>query len=116
MPVSFGRGSGDDFRCEGAGVWPGHFTIRLETDGQFRLTTCPEALCHVNGAAVADIALRNGDVIEAGAIKLSFGIADARQKPLSTQEGLAWILIVGLALAQAGAAVCLFQIGSLISP
>ena len=54
----------------------------------------------VNGEKVKEVPLREGDVIEAGAVKMRFGFEAVRQKSLVTREMLTWIGLAALSLAQ----------------
>jgi hypothetical protein len=54
----------------------------------------------VNAAAVQETVLRNGDVIEAGSLKLQFWLSETRQVGLRLRESLTWVAIGLVCLAQ----------------
>lgn len=54
----------------------------------------------VNQTPVQTARLRNGDIITAGAVKLSFRLAPTNQRGLRLRETLAWGLIIGVSLGQ----------------
>jgi len=44
--------------------------------------------------------LRNGDLIEAGSLKLQFWLTETRQKRMQVREWLTWIAIGAVCLGQ----------------
>ena len=58
-----------------------------------------DALATVNGAPMQTASLKNGDVIEFGAVKLRFSLSAARQRSQRWREIALWI---GLGLVFAG--------------
>jgi hypothetical protein len=81
------------------GVWDQHLRITLEGD-TFHLHRLADALATVNGTPFQDHPLRNGDVIELGAVKLQFGLSETRQGNLRWRERLTWAALVALCLVQ----------------
>jgi hypothetical protein len=102
FPVRVGRAPGLDLQLEEEGVWDEHFRIELKGSKGFVLATTGEALTSVNGEPAREALLRNGDMVEAGAVKLQFWLAEARAGGLRTREVATWAGIVAVFLAQIG--------------
>jgi pSer/pThr/pTyr-binding forkhead associated (FHA) protein len=100
-PVRVGREPEADFRLEEPGVWPRHLTFDVRwTDGVW-LEPHAEALTTVNGERLHQGArLRNGDVIEAGSVRLRFGIGPARQRGMRWRERVLWTAMLALCAGQ----------------
>ena len=64
------------------------------------LATAPNALTTVNGAPIQIAALRNGDLITLGSVKLQFWLAAARQRSLRLPEAFVWTLLAAVTAAQ----------------
>ena len=101
FPVRVGRSSAADFSLQDDGIWSEHFEITLSDSKEFILVAKSGGLLCVNGAPSKKIALRNGDVIEAGSTKLQFWLGEVGQAGFRWRERLIWALV---------AAVCLIQI------
>jgi hypothetical protein len=54
----------------------------------------------VNGGVVKETPLHEGDLIEAGGVKMRFGFEPVRQKSLLPRELLTWIALGALSLGQ----------------
>jgi len=102
FPVRVGRAANADFRSEENGVWDEHLRLEFDPAEGYVLHTHADALARVNGEPVQRAALRNGDAIELGSLRLQFWLSEARQAGLGLRETLTWL---GIAL------VCLTQIG-----
>lgn len=100
FPFQVGRTSAAALALDDAGVWDQHFEITWATREALVLQSNSKATTVVNGAKVNDATLREGDVIEAGAVKMRFGFEPVRQKSLMTREMLTWIGLAVLSLAQ----------------
>jgi hypothetical protein len=100
FPVRVGRSAACDLRLEEHGVWDEHFHISLNPAAGFVLETCPDALVTANGLPTQRLALRNGDTIEIGALKVRFWLGEARQHGLRFSEGCAWATIAAVTFAQ----------------
>ena len=66
----------------------------------FRLTRRADANATVNGEPFTEIFLRNGDLIELGAVKIQFWISKAEQIRLRWREWLTWLALILLTAAQ----------------
>ncbi len=100
LPFAVGRTAVSSLALEDSGVWEQHFTISWPTTQSLVLTANPKAITVVNGAKVNETALREGDLIEAGAVKMRFSFEAVRQKSLMTREILTWIALGALSLGQ----------------
>ena len=100
FPVHVGRAATADLQLEAHGVWDDHFEIRLEPASGFILQVHPDARVTINSQPAEKAALRNGDRIEFGAMKLRFWIAEARQRGLRIREGFVWFILLAVSLGQ----------------
>jgi pSer/pThr/pTyr-binding forkhead associated (FHA) protein len=100
FPVTVGRAPTAQLRLEDPGVWDQHLSLDLRFPEGFLLTLQPDANATVNGKPFKEILLRNGDLIEFGAVKLQFWIAKADQIRLAWREWLTWIALIVLTGAQ----------------
>ena len=100
FPFRLGRATMSDLQLEEQGVWDVHAVLTLDTAGTFILRAQSEALLAVNGRPCREAALRNGDEIDLGALKLCFWIGPTRQRSLRLREWLMWSAIVLITLAQ----------------
>jgi hypothetical protein len=100
FPFQVGRTSSSALALDDAGIWDPHFEITWPTRDALVLQANSKATTVVNGEKIKETALREGDVIEAGAVKMRFGFSPVRQKSLATREILTWIGLAVLSLAQ----------------
>lgn len=100
FPVLAGRSAAADLHLTEDGVWDEHFEVRFKPREGFILLACPEALAAVNGHAVRETLLRNGDVITVGALRLQFWLSETRQLGLAWRESLTWAGIGLVSLIQ----------------
>lgn len=102
FPFYVGRDPSDDLCLPDAGVWGRHVALELEPGGAVRLAPSPEAGLTVNGERFDGGPLRNGDVIEIGALKLRFLLAPARQRTFHWREAATWLALGLLVCCQIG--------------
>jgi hypothetical protein len=100
FPFSVGRAGDSDLQLEDEGVWEKHLTIEFELPESFVVQTAPGALVTLNQQAVQVSALRNGDLLALGSVKLQFWLAATRQRGLALRESLVWGLLAVVTLAQ----------------
>ena len=100
FPVRVGRAIESDLCLEDDGVWAEHFQLTTATETGFVLAACPGAFVTVNQVPVETARLKNGDLITAGAVKLSFRLSATRQRSLRVRESLVWALVFGVSLGQ----------------
>lgn len=102
FPVRIGRAAASDLRSEEAGVWERHLEILFHPGDGFKLRAASDALVQVNSQPAQEVLLRNGDVVEAGSLKLQFWLGETRQPSLHWREGLTWVGIGAITLGQIG--------------
>ena|SRR5260221_83978 len=100
FPVRVGRAPETDISLAEEGVWDWHLEIDHRRLEGFVLSVQPGALACVNGQPVQQAVLRNGDLIELGAVKMQFGLASTRSRSLRLREALTWIALALLCLGQ----------------
>jgi hypothetical protein len=100
FPVRVGRSLNCDLHLEEHGVWNDHFQINFNPAAGFVLATHPDALVTANGQPVQRVVLRNGDIVEIGALKMQFWLSEARQRSLRSSEAAVWSLISIVSLGQ----------------
>src|SRR6184192_1491276 len=79
FPVRIGRSASSDLQVEEAGVWDEHLKVSLEPGEGFVAETQTNAFASINGQPIQRAALRNGDTLAIGSIKLQFWLSEARQ-------------------------------------
>lgn len=102
FPFRIGRGPDDNLSLEAAGLWAAHCVLETTPDHRLQLRTRDGAHARVNGVSVSALPLRNGDIIEAGELRLQLWLGPVRQTNLRPREVLTWL---GLALITAFQAV-----------
>ena len=100
FPVRIGRARDADLRLEEAGIWDWHLEISLQSAQGFTLAVQEGAVASLNHLPVRQASLRNGDLIELGAVQLQFGLSPTRHRSLRLREVLTWIALGLLCLGQ----------------
>jgi predicted component of type VI protein secretion system len=100
FPLRIGRAPDCEIHAEEDGVWDQHAQVDFIPADGFVLTAQPDCFVAVNAASVQETVLRNGDVIEAGSLKLQFWLSETRQAGLRLRESLTWVAIGLVCLAQ----------------
>jgi pSer/pThr/pTyr-binding forkhead associated (FHA) protein len=100
FPVRIGRSANSDLQLEEPGVWDNHLQLSLDPGKGFLLETQANALANINGERRESAALRSGDIIEIGSVKLQFWLSEARQRGLKVREALVWVVIAAVCFAQ----------------
>ncbi len=100
FPVRVGRAAEADLTVDEPGVWEDHFQVAFRRGEGYILTVHPDARVAVNHQLIQEVCLRNGDLIEAGALKLRFWLGEVRQRGLGAREVFTWLLIGGVTLGQ----------------
>ena len=102
FPVRIGRAAGADLQLDESGVWDQHLQLDLSPGEGFVLSAQPNTLASVNGQAIHQALLRNGDAIDIGSVTIQFWLAEARQRGLRFREGLTWAGVAAVTLGQVG--------------
>lgn len=103
FPFQIGRGAGTDLRLEDDGVWENHFQVDVDAETGFNLSVppgAPGALVSINKVPVESARLRNGDIITAGAVQLSFRLSPTRQSSLRLREWFVWGMLLAVTVGQ----------------
>ena len=100
FPFSIGRSADSNLLLQDSGVWDLHLQIEQE-DLELIVRPGPDAIVLLNGVrAEPATALREGDVLELGSVRLRFGLSPTRQRDLLVRETLTWILLAAVSLGQ----------------
>jgi hypothetical protein len=100
LPFYAGRVAPAALLLEEAGVWDRHFHITLRSPDGVTLSASAEALTLVNGQRVEETILKNGDLVEAGAVQMRFGFSPTRQRSLHLRETFTWLALAAVCLGQ----------------
>ena len=100
FPFSVGRSARSHLRLEDAGIWDNHLEFSIRPDEGFVLNAAPETATLLNSERIQSAVLRNGDIIDAGSIKIRFGMSPTRQSTLKVRETATWIALAVLCFAQ----------------
>src|SRR5690242_19178326 len=85
FPFQIGRAETADLPADEPGVWDRHLEINFSSDG-FTARSHATAIFTLNGKSAQDQILRNGDVIEIGALKIRFSLSPVQQRSLFLRE------------------------------
>jgi pSer/pThr/pTyr-binding forkhead associated (FHA) protein len=96
FPFRVGRAPGSDLRLNSGGVWAEHCTIVRDPVHGLALRASEGALTLLNGAAVREAPLHNGDLLELGEVRLQFWLSPLRQHGLAWRERLTWLGLAGV--------------------
>jgi hypothetical protein len=102
FPFRLGRGPQMNGRFEDDGVWDFHLELRLDPRQGFILRRHAEARATINGQAFEEQLLRNGDLVEMGAVKLRFSLSETIQKGQCGRIGMTGLLFAGVLTAEIG--------------
>ncbi len=100
FPFRVGRNAQATLVLEDGGVWDDHFELSVRPADGVVLSSAPEALTLVNGTRFQEARLRNGDLIEAGSVKLRFNLSPTQQRGLALRETATWTALALLCFGQ----------------
>lgn len=100
LPFTIGRSAASALCLSDDGVWEDHCQIAHRPGRGLVLDSHEQAVSLVNSQPASDAPLRNGDLIQIGAVTLQFWLAPPRQTGLRLRETLTWLGIVALAGVQ----------------
>ena len=111
FPFALGQAKECDLRIEAKGVWGRHMVLDDEGENGITATPSPDALVFVNGDAHRKkFRVNHGDLLELGAAKFRFWFAPLGQADRCGLEGLIWVVLLLLAIGQAGVIVWLMNL------
>lgn len=93
FPFVIGRSSQADCRLEEPGVWERHAELALRQDDVFQITLQAGAKGSVNGQPFESVALRNGDTLDFGGVKLQFFLGETVLRDWRWRERLLWAFL-----------------------
>jgi hypothetical protein len=111
FPFQVGRSAAAGLSLEDDGVWDCHLKIELHSAHGAVLRASPEGFTAVNGQAVKEAHLRNGDIIEAGSVKILVGFSPVSQRSLRFREWFTWVALGALCLGQVALVYWLAELG-----
>ncbi len=100
FPFTVGRASGSALVLEDPGVWDQHLRLEVVPGEGVLAQVIPPAVAAIGGQPLARQILRNGDVIEFGAVRLRFELTEPGQRSLVLREILTWLAVAGLCALQ----------------
>ena len=100
FPFHVGRSSQAALVLEEPGVWDCHAEFSMRSGEGIVVSAATDASVIVNGEPVRQTTLRNGDLIEAGSVKLRFGLGPVRQRGFQVRETIIWLGLAALCLGQ----------------
>jgi hypothetical protein len=100
FPFPLGRSPQAALVLADPGVWEQHAAFTLRSGEGVMVSAATDAFVAVNGQRVQQAILRNGDLIEAGSVKMRFGLSPAPQRSLRLRETLTWFSLAVLCLGQ----------------
>ena len=102
FPFRVGRAPTADLRLDARGVWDEHCELVKDVTRGVVLRANRASLTLLNGERVEEAALRNGDLLELGEVRLQFWLSPAVQTGLAAREILTWLALGALLFAQIG--------------
>jgi pSer/pThr/pTyr-binding forkhead associated (FHA) protein len=100
FPFQLGRSSHAALVLEEPGVWDSHAEFALRPGEGVMVSAATDASVIVNGQPVRQAILRSGDLLEAGSVKLRFGLGPVQQQSLRFREAMTWLCLAALCLSQ----------------
>ena len=100
FPFQLGRSPQAALVLPDPGVWEQHATFSPRPGQGVVISAAKDTFVAVNGQRVQEAVLRNGDLIEAGSVKMRFGLSPAPQRSLRLRETLTWFALAVLCLGQ----------------
>jgi pSer/pThr/pTyr-binding forkhead associated (FHA) protein len=101
FPAHIGRSSRSDLTFTDPGIWEQHLQLVVDCDAGFTLRVCAPAVASLNGQPVTEAPLRNGDIIDAGALRLQFWLAEPARRSFRAREAITWAALGLLCITQA---------------
>ena len=96
FPFAIGRGAESQLQLEAPGIWEKHLTLTFDPSQGIVAEVQGEAMAAIGDEPFRRQALRNGDVIEIGSLKLRFSLSATVQRSFLLREWLTWLALGGL--------------------
>lgn len=87
-------------RVEENGVWDHHCQIEARDDHRIALISPTDAISAVNGQPTKEAILRNGDIVQLGALQLQFSLSPTTHRGLRFRETMTWVCLAAITLGQ----------------
>jgi predicted component of type VI protein secretion system len=100
FPIMIGRAETAQFRLEDPGVWDQHLELSLLDERLFEVSAQSQGIVTINGITAQRAALRTGDIIQLGAARIQFWLANTQQRTFRPREWTLWFSIVAVSLCQ----------------
>lgn len=101
LPVRVGRERDASLSLADDGVWERHLELTVRPGEGCVVTAGAEGLSLVNGTPITQpVRLRSGDVLEAGSVKLRFGLSPTRPSTMALRDLATWLAIGLLCVGQ----------------
>jgi len=100
FPFRVGRSDSSDLVVQADGVWDHHLELDFDPARGILVSARSGALLTVNGEAVDQARLANGDLVGLGAASLRFGFSPLRQRRMWVGEAMVWLSLVALTAGQ----------------
>jgi len=93
FPCVIGRAAGCGVRLEDPGVWDQHAVLRHDDDLGFSLIASGGGTLTMNGEAVREGQLKNGDTFEVGAVAIRFWMSPTRPRSPRSGDIIFWSIV-----------------------
>ena len=100
FPCLIGRSAENHLRLDDSGIWDRHITIRLKKGDGFFMETGSNALATLNGHPETQARICNGDILGIGGTALQCWLSPAPLRGLRLREGIVWLFIGLVLMAQ----------------
>ena len=100
FPWSIGRNSSMNLHLDDEGIWDKHVEIVLKEGSGFYAVVPSSVRALINRVPFTENLLRNGDILQLGAVRIQFRFAETQLRQWKVRELFFWISIVLLFLFQ----------------
>ena len=100
FPFRIGRSPKAGLCLSDPGVWDQHAVLTQAEDGTFIIRPESNSIVTIEGVAIDEHQLRNGDTLDCGGAKIRFWIAAAKPRSLTFREACVWAVFACILLAE----------------